>query len=85
MQARLYSAFCDLITALEKQGLAIKNIGFDWHELAGLHGSLLPVVQMLWGASGPQFRQSAFNHGYVQVCTDLLHLLPDGSGRHRGQ
>ena len=65
-EARLYSAFCDLLTALHKQsGMSIANIGFDWHELASTHAGLQPVVQMLWAASENNFRSYGFTQGYL--------------------
>ena len=46
-EARLYSAFCDLMTALSREcGMNIINIGLDWHELSATHGGLAPVVQL---------------------------------------
>lgn len=63
-EAKLYSAFCDLMAALQREcGMEIVNIGLDWHELASTHGGLAPVVQILWGATERYVRQFGFTKG----------------------
>lgn len=70
-EAKLYSAFCDLMAALQREcGMDIVNIGLDWHELASTHGGLAPVVQILWGATERYLRQFGFTKGrFVDAAT----------------
>lgn len=63
-EAKLYSAFCDLMAALQREcGMDIVNIGLDWHELASTHGGLAPVVQILWGATEQYVKRFGFTKG----------------------
>eukprot|EP00892_Ulva_mutabilis_P001530 jgi/Ulvmu1/11378/UM075_0040.1 len=63
-EAKLYSAFCDLMHALQHEcGMDIVNIGLDWHELASTHGGLAPVVQILWGATEQYAKRFGFTKG----------------------
>lgn len=67
-EAKLYSAFCDLMAALQREcGMDIVNIGLDWHELASTHGGLAPVVQILWGSTERYLRQFGFTQGRFVV------------------
>ena len=64
-EAKLYSAFCDLMTALSKEcGMNIINIGLDWHDLSATHNELAPVVQILWGAAEEHYRSFGFTLGH---------------------
>ena len=66
-EARLYSAFCDLMTALSRGcGMNIINIGLDWHELSATHGGLAPVVQILWGATENNMKSFGFSEGVFE-------------------
>jgi hypothetical protein len=63
-EAKLYSAFCDLITALQREcGMHIINLGLDWHELVATQGDLAPVVAILWGAAEPHYKDFGFSMG----------------------
>jgi hypothetical protein len=63
-EAKLYSAFCDLITALHSEcGMRIINLGLDWHELVASQGDLAPVVAILWGAAEQHYKGFGFSMG----------------------
>lgn len=81
-EARLYSAFCDLMTALSRKcDMNIINIGLDWHELSATHGGLAPVVQILWGATENNMKCFGFSEGVFEDTTTrgISETSPDVS------
>lgn len=84
-EAKLYAAFCALLTALAKEcGMNVINIGLDWHDLAATHGDLAPVVQILWAAAEARYREFGFTQGRLEAAAGGTQRAPTGAGEGGG-